>query len=172
MIGKQDLMQDRRKDRAHMIEPESMNMKRLENHEVVVGRRFSLSKTITDTDIYLFAGIVGDFNPIHVNDEYAKPRRGGRIAHGMLTAAFMSTIMGMGFASDSTFLEESAKFKAAVYPNDTITALGEITDVTFTKSGRRIATVTVTMTNQKGEIVLEGLCKNISAGVVKENGQS
>ena len=87
---------------------------------------------------------------------------GGRIAHGMLTASFMSTLMGMGFTCNSTFLEETAKFRKPVHPNDTITAKGEITDISFTTSGRRIVTVTVTITNQKGEVVLEGICKNMS----------
>ena len=151
-----------------MINPDSLNMRRLEDEDIVLGRTFSVTKTITDADIYSFAGIVGDFNPIHVNDEYAKSRRGGRIAHGMLTASFMSTIMGMGFTCNSTFLEETARFKKAVYPNDTITAKGEITDISFTSSGRRIVTVTVTITNQHDEVVLEGSCKNISMEKIQQ----
>ena len=145
-----------------MTNPDSLNMRRLDDEDVTLGRTFSVTKTITDADIYSYAGIIGDFNPIHVNDEYAKPRMGGRIAHGMLTASFMSTLMGMGFTCNSTFLEETAKFRKPVHPNDTITAKGEITDISFTTSGRRIVTVTVTITNQKGEVVLEGLCKNTS----------
>jgi 3-hydroxybutyryl-CoA dehydratase len=150
-----------------MINPESMNMRRLEPDDIVLGRKFSITKTITDADIYTFAGIVGDFNPIHVNDVYAKPRMGGRIAHGMLTASFMSTIMGMGFTCNSTFLEEHAKFKKPVHPHDTITATGEIVDITFTKSGRRIVTIKVTIVNQNDEAVLEGECKNMSLEAVK-----
>ena len=145
-----------------MTNPDSLNMRRLDDEDVTPGRTFSVTKTITDADIYSYAGIIGDFNPIHVNDEYAKPRMGGRIAHGMLTASFMSTLMGMGFTCNSTFLEETAKFCKPVHPNDTITAKGEITDISFTSSGRRIVTVTVTITNQKGEVVLEGICKNMS----------
>lgn len=145
-----------------MTNPDSLNMRRLDDEDVTLGRTFSVTKTITDADIYSYAGIIGDFNPIHVNDEYAKPRMGGRIAHGMLTASFMSTLMGMGFTCNSTFLEETAKFCKPVHPNDTITAKGEITDISFTSSGRRIVTVTVTITNQKGEVVLEGICKNMS----------
>lgn len=149
-----------------MINQESMNMRRLEHEDIVVGRKFSITKTITDADIYAFAGIVGDFNPIHVNDVYAVPRMGGRIAHGMLTASFMSTIMGMGFTCDSTFLEERALFKKPVHPNDTITATGEIAEIAFTKSGRRIVTIKIGIVNQNNEIVLEGECKNISINIV------
>ena len=145
-----------------MTNPDSLNMRRLDDEDVTLGRTFSVTKTITDADIYSYAGIIGDFNPIHVNDEYAKPRMGGRIAHGMLTASFMSTLMGMGFTCNSTFLEETAKFRKPVHPNDTITAKGEITDISFTSSGRRIVTVTVTIINQKDEVVLEGICKNMS----------
>lgn len=76
-----------------MTNPDSLNMRRLDDEDVTLGRTFSVTKTITDADIYSYAGIIGDFNPIHVNDEYAKPRMGGRIAHGMLTASFMSTLM-------------------------------------------------------------------------------
>ncbi len=151
-----------------MIHAESMNMRRLEDEDIFLGRKFSISKTITDTDIHSFSAICGDFNPIHVNDVYAMPRQGGRIAQGMLTASFMSTIMGMGFTCNSTFLEESAKFKKPVHPNDTITAVGEITDIFYTKTKRRIVTVTVTITNQRDEIVLEGICKNISMESVRD----
>ena len=99
-----------------MTNPDSLNMRRLDDEDVTLGRTFSVTKTITDADIYSYAGIIGDFNPIHVNDEYAKPRMGGRIAHGMLTASFMSTLMGMGFTCNSTFLEETAKFRKPVIP--------------------------------------------------------
>ncbi|MGP1411859.1 MAG: MaoC/PaaZ C-terminal domain-containing protein [Peptoanaerobacter stomatis] len=66
--------------------------------EIHVGMKKSVSKTITESDIYTYAGIIGDINPLHVNEEYAKNTRfKTRIAHGMLTASFFSTLVGMSF---------------------------------------------------------------------------
>jgi 3-hydroxybutyryl-CoA dehydratase len=63
--------------------------------ELSVGQSARFSKTISETDIYLYAGISGDFNPAHVNEEYAATTFfKTRIAHGMLTASFISTLVG------------------------------------------------------------------------------
>ena len=63
--------------------------------ELKVGQFSSYSKTITETDVYLFAGITGDFNPAHMNSEYAKSTAfKERIAHGMLSASLISTVLG------------------------------------------------------------------------------
>jgi 3-hydroxybutyryl-CoA dehydratase len=145
-----------------MVNQESINMKKLENEDIYVGRKASISKTILDSDIYSFAGIVGDFNPLHVNNTYATEKMGGRIAHGMLIASFISSIMGMGFPTGGIFLEQTVKFKAPVRVNDTITAIGEIIDISYTKSGRRINTIEITISNQEGTVVLEGIGKTMS----------
>ena len=64
--------------------------------QLSVGQSASFSKTVTETDIYLFAGITGDINPAHVNEQYASQTFfKGRIAHGMLSAGFISAVLGM-----------------------------------------------------------------------------
>ena len=78
------------------IDDDSLNMSGYGIGEIYVGMKKSVSKTITESDVYTYAGIIGDINPVHVNAEYAKTTRfGERIAHGMLTASFFSTIVGM-----------------------------------------------------------------------------
>ena len=75
-----------------MLDSNSINMSGYAIQELSVGQKASFSKTILASDIYNFAGIIGDFNPVHVNAEYAKTTRfGSQIAHGMLTASFIST---------------------------------------------------------------------------------
>ena len=81
---------------SKMLDPNSLNMSGLSIGEIYVGKKASVSKTIEASDVYTFAGLIGDINPVHVNAEYAKTTRfGKRIAHGMLTASFISTIVGM-----------------------------------------------------------------------------
>ena len=63
---------------------------------ISVGQSASFTKTITESDVYTFAGLSGDLNPAHINEEYAKGTRfGGRIAHGMLSAGLISAVIGM-----------------------------------------------------------------------------
>lgn len=115
----------------------------------------SISKTISESDVYTYAGIIGDINPVHVNEEYAKTTRfGKRIVHGMLTASFFSTIVGMLIpGADAIYLGQSCKFLLPVYINDTITARGVVTKIV---SEKKIAIMETTIKNQKGEIVVIG----------------
>ena len=79
-----------------MLNDNSLNMSGYSIDEIFIGMKRSVSKTITEADLQAFAGITGDLNPVHMNAEYAKGTRfGERIAHGMLTASFFSTIVGM-----------------------------------------------------------------------------
>ena len=78
------------------IDPNSLNMSGFSIDEIYIGMERSVTKTITESDVYTYAGIIGDINPVHVNAEYAKNSRfGERIVHGMLTASFFSTLVGM-----------------------------------------------------------------------------
>jgi 3-hydroxybutyryl-CoA dehydratase len=89
-----------------------------------VGDSASLTKTITDADIRAFAELSGDRNPIHLDDEYAATTRfGRRIAHGMLTASLISTVLGTELPGIGTvYLSQNSQFVAPVYPGDTVTA--------------------------------------------------
>jgi 3-hydroxybutyryl-CoA dehydratase len=119
------------------------------------GQRATFAKTITERDIYAFAGITGDFNPLHVNAEYAaRSRFGERIAHGMLTAGLISAVLGMRLPGPGgIFLSQSLKFVKPVRIGDTVTATAEV--ITY-RPEKRILTLKTTCQNQRGESVIEG----------------
>jgi 3-hydroxybutyryl-CoA dehydratase len=121
--------------------------------ELTPGLTAELSKTVTETDVVLFAGITGDFNPAHVNDVEARASRfGGRIAHGMLSAGFISAVLGMRLPGPGCiYLSQSLKFTAPVRIGDTVTARAEVVEVV--KRRVRLAT---TCRIQDGTTVVEG----------------
>lgn len=123
--------------------------------ELELGERASVSKTITETDVYLFAGISGDFNPMHVNEEYARLTSfGSRVAHGPLTQSLSAPLVGMKLPGLGTIaVEFSTRFKAPVYFGDTITVTGEIVEKIQDRKWVRVA---LNWTNQKGKVVAEG----------------
>ena len=92
--------------------------------DLSVGMTAIYAKTITDADIVLFAGISGDTNPIHLNEEFSGGTTfAGRIAHGMLTASLISTVIGTKLPGPGCiYLKQSLNFKAPVKIGDTVTA--------------------------------------------------
>ena len=123
--------------------------------ELRVGQTAQVSKTITEADVVLFAGITGDLNPVHV-DQVAAERSpfGGRIAHGMLTASFISTVLGMRLPGPGTiYLSQSLRFLRPVRIGDTVTARVEVAELVPAKRRARLLTVCL---NQQGETVVEG----------------
>ncbi len=112
--------------------------------ELKVGDSAKFSKTISESDVYLFAGITGDFNPAHVDEDYAKNtyfKR--RIAHGMLTASFISTVIGTMLPGPGTiYMHQAVNFLAPVYIGDTITACAEISEIILDKKKVRLKTAT------------------------------
>lgn len=92
--------------------------------ELSIGDEASFTKTITETDVYLFAGITGDFNPLHVNEEYAKKSRfGTRIAHGWLPQSLIAPVLGTKLPGLGTIaVEITCRYKAPTFIGDTITA--------------------------------------------------
>ena len=123
--------------------------------ELNVGDTAKFSKTISDSDVYLFAGVTGDFNPAHVDEEYAKNTYfKTRIAHGMLTASFISTVIGTMLPGPGTiYMQQAVKFLAPVHIGDTITASAEISEIDMDKKKVRLKTV---CTNQEGTTVVDG----------------
>jgi 3-hydroxybutyryl-CoA dehydratase len=119
-----------------------------------VGQNANFSKTITETDVYNFAGICGDFNPVHVNRiEAQKSIFGRQIVHGVLVASLISTVLGMYLPGPGTiYLKQSLTFQGPVYFGDTITARVEILSI---DSKDRAALKTVVV-NQNGDVVIEG----------------
>jgi uncharacterized OB-fold protein/acyl dehydratase len=136
-------------------EPESAIELGYSYDELEVGMSASFTKTITETDVYLFAGISGDFNPMHLNEEFAKLTPfGTRIAHGALPQCLIAPVLGMKLPGLGTVaLEINTRFRAPTYFGDTITATGEVVEKLEAKRRVRMA---LTWTNQKGEIVAEG----------------
>ena len=92
--------------------------------EISDGMTAVFSKTVTEADIVLFAGITGDTNPVHLDEEFAKPTMfKGRIAHGMLTAGFISAVFGTKLPGPGcVYVSQSMKFKAPVRIGDTVKA--------------------------------------------------
>ena len=92
--------------------------------ELRIGDTASFTKQITDRDVFEFAFASGDFNPLHIDDEYAKRTVfGRRIAHGILTAGVISSVLGRELPGLGTiFLELCIRFVKPVYLGDTVTA--------------------------------------------------
>lgn len=124
-------------------------------HEITVGDSASMSKTISETDVYLFAGITGDFNPAHVNEAAAKNTRfGGRIAHGLLSAGLISAVLAMKLPGPGTiYLGQELKFTRPVRIGDTVTAICKVTRLIPEKNLVFLETV---CTNQANEVVIQG----------------
>ena len=99
--------------------------------EISVGMRASYSQTITDSDIKCFAGLSGDRNPVHLDEEYASNTRyKKRIAHGLLTASFFSSLFGTKIPGEGcVYVSQALRFKRPVYINDTVVATVEVTRV-------------------------------------------
>ncbi len=124
--------------------------------ELKIGDKEFVQKTISEGDIYLYAGITGDLNPAHINEEYAKNTIfKGRIAHGMLTAGLVSAVIGMKLPGPGTiYLAQELKFTAPVRIGDTIKAEGEIIEINTEKNRVKIRTTCI---NQNGDFVLQGV---------------
>ncbi len=123
--------------------------------ELKVGDFEEFSKTVSEYDIYSFAGITGDFNPAHIDEDYSKKSVfKERIAHGMLSAGFISAILGTKLPGPGTiYLQQELNFTAPVKIGDTITARVEIIELITEKN--KVISKTICK-NQKGEEVLDG----------------
>lgn len=126
--------------------------------EINVGDYEVFQKTVSESDVYLYAGITGDFNPVHVNDVKAKKSMfNGRIAHGMLTAGFISTVLGTLLPGPGTiYRDQTLSFKKPVYFGDTITAKVTVIEIIIEKNIIHCETVCF---NQNDEVVVTGIAK-------------
>jgi 3-hydroxybutyryl-CoA dehydratase len=122
--------------------------------ELRVGEAAQFSKTISESDVYLYAGITGDFNPAHINETYARNTYfKTRIAHGMLVAGLISAVIGTRLPGPGTvYVNQTLTFLAPVQIGDTITATVEVLEK-LAKKKIRMKTV---CTNQDGKRVLDG----------------
>jgi len=131
-------------------------MKGLTMKQLNIGDKDSFEKTISESDVYLYAGITGDLNPAHINQREAETTMfKGRIAHGMLTAGFISAVLGMKLPGPGTiYLGQELRFTAPVRFGDTIKAQVEVIEKLDEKNIMKLST---TCTNQDGVIVLKGV---------------
>ncbi|MBN1136739.1 MAG: MaoC family dehydratase [Anaerolineae bacterium] len=120
-----------------------------------VGEQASLAKTVSEADVATFAELIGDFNPLHVDDEYArKSRFGRRIAHGMFSGGLISAVLGNKLpGAGAIYLSQQIEFLAPVYIGDTITA---IVKVTAWRPDKRIITLKTDCYNQDERQVVTG----------------
>jgi 3-hydroxybutyryl-CoA dehydratase len=118
--------------------------------EVAVGDTFGSSLTVTETHLVLAAGLFGDFNPLHVDERFARASRfGGRILHGPFTSPLVSASVGMYFHSTAiAYVEHACRFKAPVRPGDTL------------KTTWRIVEKLDKPRHAGGMVVLSGECHN------------
>lgn len=123
--------------------------------EMSIGDSAQFTKTVSETDIYQFAGITGDFNPFHVDEEFAsKTFFKGRIAHGMLLGGFISTVVGCHLPGPGAiYVQQQLKFLAPTRIGDTVTTKAEVTDIDNEKNR---VTLRTTCTNQEGTMLLDG----------------
>ena len=123
--------------------------------EIKIDDSAEFSKTISEADIYLFAGVTGDLNPAHINEEYAKDTFfKGRIAHGMLLAGFISAVIGCQLPGPgSIYIKQDLKFRAPARIGDTVTARATVVEITEEKNRVILQT---TCTNQEGILLLDG----------------
>lgn len=130
-------------------------MRELAYDEIKIGDDASLSRTITEAHIVNYAGVTGDVNPVHVDAEYAaKSMFGERIAHGMLVAGLISAVLGTQLPGpNSIYLGQDLKFKAPVKIGDTVTV---VVTVTEKREDKPIMKLQTTVTNQRGEVVVDG----------------
>jgi 3-hydroxybutyryl-CoA dehydratase len=122
--------------------------------DLKVGMTACYARTVTEADVVLFAGISGDTNPVHLNEEFAKETLfQGRIAHGMLSASFISTVLGTKLPGPGCiYVSQNLKFRAPVRSGDTVSATATITDIVMDK--KRVVMTTVCSVRDK--VVLEG----------------
>jgi 3-hydroxybutyryl-CoA dehydratase len=123
--------------------------------ELRIGERAEFTKTISESDVYLYAGVTGDLNPAHINEEYAKKTFfKTRIVHGMLLGGLISAVLGNKLPGPGTiYLSQHLDFLAPVRIGDTITASIEVSEIMETEKRARLKTICV---NQDGLKVLDG----------------
>lgn len=123
--------------------------------QLQVGDKFSTERLVTDELIRKFAEVSGDHNPIHLDDEFAATTRfGRRIAHGMLSGAFVSAVLGYELSVRKiVYLSQTLKFVAPVFIGDTVTTAGTVTNI---RADKPVVTLETICTNQNGETLVTG----------------
>jgi 3-hydroxybutyryl-CoA dehydratase len=124
--------------------------------DINVGDEASLTRTITEAHIVIYAGLTGDWNPVHADAEHAAQSMfGERIAHGMLVAGLISAVLGSQLPGpNSIYLGQDLSFVAPVKIGDTVKV---VVTVTEKRDDKRIIKLRTTACNQRGEMVIKGM---------------
>jgi 3-hydroxybutyryl-CoA dehydratase len=124
-------------------------------HDLAIGDSAEFRKTISESDVYLFAGITGDLNPVHVDAEFAKTSVfGARVAHGPLTFSLCAGLLGTELPGVGTIaVSNQVTYEAPVYFGDTVAVRIEVAEL---DAERNNATFHVTWHNQDGKRVAVG----------------
>ena len=122
---------------------------------VKVGDKFSRSRVVTDELVRQFADLSGDHNPIHLDEEFARSTRfGRRIAHGMLSGALISAVLGYEFKERKiVYMSQTMKFTAPVYIGDTVMTTAIVTSI---REDKNIVTIETVCTKQDGTVAVKG----------------
>ncbi len=136
--------------------------------EFKIGQKASFSRTITETDLVQYAGISGDYNPIHVDQVYAEGTRfKQRIAHGLLTSSLLSRLLGMELPGPgAVYLEQTMRFIRPVFTGDTITAIVEIIEINDEKRTIKLKTE---CHKHDGKLVLDGVASMLVPDEVRSD---
>ena len=139
--------------------------------EISLNETAEFTKTISESDVYLYAGLTGDLNPAHINEEYAKETFfKTRIAHGMLAASYISALLGTEFPGPGTiYISQSLTFLRPVYLGDTLEVSAVVSKFRAEKS---ILTLETAVKNQNGDLVVSGEAVCLVADVVRSKAQS
>ena len=123
--------------------------------ELKIGDTFSTTREVTDDLIRAFAKLSGDYNPIHLDEEFAAQTRfGKRIAHGMLSGAFISAVLGNEFKERKiVYLSQTMRFTAPTFIGDLITTTATVKTI---REDKGIVTLETICTKQNGEVTLRG----------------
>ncbi|HSD60776.1 MAG TPA: MaoC family dehydratase [Burkholderiales bacterium] len=131
-------------------------------NQIAVGERFESSMTVTETHLVLGAGLIGDFNPLHVDQKFAEASRfGGRILHGVITSAIMGGPMGMVFCGTAiAYLEHNCRFRAPARAGDTLTTVWTVSEkLPKPEHDGGVAVMQAVCHNQDGTLVAEATGK-------------
>jgi len=124
-----------------------------------IGDTASITKTVTQADVTLFAGITGDFNPLHVNEEFAKKTMfGKRLVHGCFSSGLISAVLGMKLPGPGAlYVSQTSNFKKPVFIGDTLTAKATVMEKFLKKNGElKFVKIKTEVFNQDGVIVTDG----------------
>ncbi len=128
--------------------------------DILIGQKKTFSEKIDNSMVESFAKISGDFNPLHMDEEYAiSTNFGRRVCHGMLLASFFSRLVGMYLpGKNSLYFSQSLNFRNPCFIGDLVTMEGEVIEK---KSSLRLITMKTTIHNQSGKCIIDGVAKVI-----------